>query len=382
VIRIRGNPALHSLDRYVGIPALALLGALRRPRELPASIGTIGLLKSGAIGDTVLMSAVIADLRSAFPQASLLLFSGENNYEIACMLEGLTRVLEVPVANPLTGLRILRSVSVDVLLDFGPWSRTEALFSLASKAAYTVGFKTPGQYRHYAYDTAVEHSHDMHELENYRRLVKVLGAKTRHVPFLRTPQCDGVPKGDYVACHLWPGGRRKELKRWPMERWATLIERLVGWGFEVTLTGAPAEVADNDSLIRRLSLGTRRRTANAAGVSLKQTAAILARARLVVSVDTGVMHIAAALGAPLVALHGPTSSRRWGPLNDRAIAVDTPLHDGGYMSLGWEDRFPVPACMEAISLQSVVRACDVLLKENLQPASVVVPDESSQATGN
>ena len=83
MIKLRGNSMLHHLDRYGGIPAIVVLGHMRRKRAAPSTIQTIGLLKLGAIGDTVLMSAVIADLRHAFPNASITFFSGESNFEIA-----------------------------------------------------------------------------------------------------------------------------------------------------------------------------------------------------------------------------------------------------------------------------------------------------------
>ena len=142
-----------------------LLGALRGRRRFPASISSIALLKAGAIGDTVLLSAAVGDLRRAFPHAWLVLFSAESNYEIGRMLGGVSEVFRVPISNPVAALRILRSVPVDVILDFGQWSRAEALFSLASKSAFTAGFQTTAQYRHYGYDIAVEHSAEVHELE-------------------------------------------------------------------------------------------------------------------------------------------------------------------------------------------------------------------------
>src|SRR6267378_7214310 len=96
---LRGSPLLHLLDRYLGIPTIALLGRLRRKRPLPAKIETIGLLRTVAIGDTVLMSGIIADLRRAFPGASLVFLAGPSNFEIASMIDGLDRVVKVPIPN-------------------------------------------------------------------------------------------------------------------------------------------------------------------------------------------------------------------------------------------------------------------------------------------
>lgn len=363
MIRERGNPALHLADRYVGIPLVALLGRLTRKRALPPRIGTIGLLKSGAIGDTVLMSGVIADLRAAFPSAEVIFFSGNSNFEIAGMLEGVDRVVNVPVTNLWAGLRSMRSVPVDLMLDCGSWSRTEALLSLFSGAACRIGFRTPGQHRHYGYDLCVEHSGSIHELENYRRLLEPLGVKTGNAPFLRIPQAERNGLQDYVVLHLWPGGRRKELKQWPLEKWLLLVEEFAKWGIEVVLTGAPSDRGCNDELIARTSSSARGFVRNAAGLTLEKTAATLAGASLVVSVDTGLMHMAAALGVPLVALHGPSSSARWGPVSERAVVVESRADGCGYISFGWERPTRPLRCMDCIRYEDVRDECRRLLQK-------------------
>jgi ADP-heptose:LPS heptosyltransferase len=103
------------------------------------------------------------------------------------------------------------------------------------------------------------------------------------------------------------------------------------------------------------------RIRNRAGLSLAATAALLAKARLVVSVNTGVMHLAAAVGVPLIALHGPTSARRWGPVGPRAIALESPCDGCGYLDLGFEYSRQPRHCMNAISYRMVHEACAQVL---------------------
>jgi len=307
------------------------------------------------------MSAAVADLRRAFPHASLVLFSAESNYEIACMLEGVSEVFRVPVGNPVAALRTLRSIPVDVIFDFGQWSRAEALFSLASKTAFTVGFRTTAQHRHYGYDIAVEHSAEVHELENYRALVRTLGVQTESMPHLEALGANPLAERNYVVCHLWPGGIDSGLKEWPLGNWTQLFTELLRKGFEIVLTGSLADRSRNEELTAGLPPDMLHKVHSVAGLDLAKTAAVLAGSRLVVSVNTGIMHMAAALGSSVVGLQGPTSSRRWGPIGAKSIAVDATLTGCGYLNLGWEYPKKPPACMEAISLESVVHACDALL---------------------
>jgi ADP-heptose:LPS heptosyltransferase len=362
MIRLRGNPALRYVDRYAGIPAVVCLGHLRKKRTAPSKIETIGLLKTMGIGDTVLVSAVIADLRCAFPNAMMILFCNEENFEMAGMLDGVDRVVKVPYRNLVAGLAAVRSVAIDVILDFGHYSRFEALLTLFSRARFKIGFRTRGQYRHAGYDLTVEHSSEVHELENYRRLVRLLGVETQNLPLLRVPKESAPQSQKYAVCHLWPGGSGSKLKQWPTERWVRLIEEFAAWGMEVVVTGSPSDRVRNEQMIACLGLEGRRFVKNAAGMSLDRTAEVLAHSRVVVSVNTGVMHMAAALGVPLVALHGPTSSKRWGPISDMAIVVDSPAPGCGYLNLGWEYPPKPPQCMECIRYETVRDACRELLE--------------------
>ena len=166
----------------------------------------------------------------------------------------------------------------------------------------------------------------------------------------------------YLVFHLWPGGTGCKLKQWPVERWVRLAEHFIDSGYRIVLTGAPSQKSANDAVIDAISATRRRLVYNHAGLSLSETAALLLSARLVVSVDTGVMHMAAALEVPLVALMGPACRRRWGPISASASVLESPLSGCGYLNLGFEIPRNPPKCMEAISLEAVLAQCkDALL---------------------
>ena len=148
----RGKRSFKFLDRYLGIPMIYLLGLMKRKRTLPPGFDSIGVLVAAAIGDTILLSGVISDLRKHFPDKEIVLFTTASNYEIGQLLSGPDQVVNLSVKNPFRAIRALRARNVDLLFDFGSWSRLNALFSHLSAARFSVGFRTPGQYRHYGYD--------------------------------------------------------------------------------------------------------------------------------------------------------------------------------------------------------------------------------------
>src|SRR4030067_2955272 len=88
---------------------------------------------------------------------------------------------------------------------------------------------------------------------------------------------------------------------------------------------------------------------------LRDTAIVLKSPVLLVTVNTGIMHVGAALGVPLVALHGPTSSKRWGAYmkNGCQIAIESPIPGCGYLNLGFEYPANPPRPLEGIPSESV-----------------------------
>jgi ADP-heptose:LPS heptosyltransferase len=361
----RGSNLLRSIDRCLGVPALVICGVLHRKRELPRKIARLGILTTAAMGDTILLSAVVADLRAALPDTSITFFAGESNHSAASLLSGPDAVVLLPVQRPLEAVRIVREKQFDVLLDFGPWPRINALITFFSGARFTAGFRTPRQYRHYGYDLAIEHSADVHEIENHRRFISTLGFKPTHPPMIDPGTLTDDPGiavgGPYVVFHLWPGGTCSDLKEWPVHQWIRLANQLTAERFSIVLTGGPTQRDANDFVIRAVDSNHRNLVHNAAGLKLSATAALIAGSRMVVSVDTGVLHLAAALNLPLVGLHGPTHSKRWGAVSDKAISIDSPAPKAGYLNLGFERPAKPPKCMEAIAYETVMGHCRKIL---------------------
>ena len=362
----RGSKARRLLDRYAGIPLVAAAGLLRKKRDLPSRPARIALLNTAAIGDTILMSAVVADLRDRYSDAELILLAGPSNHEVAHLIPELDLVVLLDIFNPLNAIRQTRRQDPTVLLDFGPWPRLNSIIAALSGARFIAGFRTRGQYRHFAYDVAVEHSSSKHELENFRRLARAADAEPRHMPSLRWGSHSTVQglrgRRGYVILHMWPGGTGSSHKEWPQPRWQALAEALVHDGYGIALTGSREQFRLNEELIAGLNPFARASVANIAGCNFSDLANELHRADLVVSVNTGIMHMADALSASLVALHGPTNARRWGPVSPTSIALQSPMPGAGYLDLGFEFPRQVPDCMNALSFDTVLTACRAALR--------------------
>lgn len=124
---------------------------------------------------------------------------------------------------------------------------------------------------------------------------------------LRMPAAPPEPPGAVV---VHPGAAYP-ARRWPADRYATVAAGLARLGCRVVLTGSAAE-RDLADRVRRLA-GLPADSCLAGRADLGEIASLVASARLVVSGDTGVGHLASAYGTPSVLLFGPTPPGLWGP---------------------------------------------------------------------
>jgi heptosyltransferase III len=369
----RGNTKLRTLDRWIGIPAIMFLGTVvrlsntLRPGPSPGQPQKIGILAVAAIGDTILVDGVLADIKKAFPGTELVLFTSSANAAIVPFLRAVDRHVQIPIQKPWACVPILRKEKLDWLLDTSPWPRVTSLLSVCSNAVRTVGFRTRGQFRHYGYDEAVDHRDDRHQAANIAALAAPLGINVESVPQLRIPSPEASRSlarhnlGRYVVFHAWPGGLRRNLKQWPEGNWLELAARVTAANLQIVLTGGPADSEPSAQLASRISQSGARVVDLAGKASLVETAEVLLGAVAVVSVDTGILHLAGSLGAVTVGIHGPTSSRRWGSLGPYVTSIDAPGTDCGYLSLGFEASGRCASCMERISADDVWRILEKTL---------------------
>jgi len=380
----RISRSLKVLDRLAGIP-LAIVLALtpKRPVVDGKRIRRIGLMKTAAIGDTLLLAGLLEDIRRAHPNASLVFIAGPDNIHAARLLTGRAdeHVIVSPRA-PLAAVGAIRRAKLDVIVDFGSWPRFDALLAALSGADFRVGFKTDGQFRHYGFDRAVEHSNSVHERENYRRLVGEIGVEASTEPRVAVPRAlppDRMPARPYIVFHPWSGGYLGTVKEWPGDRWVGLAQRLQARQWHIVVTGAAGDRQKSELLVDQLRSAGLAAT-NVAGVfSLAEVADVLTASEIVVSVNTGLMHLAALLGARTVSLEGPTPVRRWGPIGPRVRSVTTTFDRCGYLDLGFEYAGQRLDCMEGISVDAVVAAVDDLITATATTAPNAAPAITSKA---
>ncbi|MCK3658103.1 ADP-heptose--LPS heptosyltransferase [Pasteurellaceae bacterium Pebbles2] len=134
------------------------------------------------------------------------------------------------------------------------------------------------------------------------------------------------------AIGFCPGAEFGPAKRWPHYHYAVLAKQLIEQGYSIRLFGSAKDVDVGEQIRSSLAEDLQRYCVNLAGqTELNQAVDLISDCVVVVSNDSGLMHIAAAVGCPLVAVYGPTSPEYTPPLSDKAVIIR--LIEGGLIKI-------------------------------------------------
>jgi heptosyltransferase-3 len=354
MMNVRGKKTFKLLDKFLGVTILFVLHLFSKKKQLPKKIEKIGILTVPAIGDIILLNGFLRDLKKFNRDVKIILFVTDEVREIAEIMGSYDEIEGIELFNPLRTIKTLRSHPVDVFIDTAQWTRLNAIYTFFSKSKYKIGFKTKGQYKHFIFDFAAEHSNLTHELYNYKKLSFAKEIKTESLPKIGF-NLETQIKKDQVVIHTMSGGYLSELKGWPDENWRRIIDYLLERQCDIYFTGSASDRKHLESLLNNYKDNIRLH--NVAGkLTLRETTTLLVSSQLVISVDTGIMHLASALGCNLISLHGPTAPMRWGPLNSNSKAIQSDYPEAPCLYLGFEynckDRSG--QCMKRITSQLVI----------------------------
>ena len=261
-------------------------------------------------------------------------------------------------------IRELRGMRFDIavnLYQVATWAGglRMAAFLRAVGAARSVGRASGGR----AFGLDLASDQEGHEMEAQLGVAHLLGATAvSDTPELWVTDEDrlacasllkghGVAEADRIVC-LQAGSAQPE-KRWPSERFAVVAQRLAGAGVRVILIGTEGERALCGSLAQAVPGAV----SVAGETSLPVLAALLERASLLITNDSGPMHMAAALGIPLVVPFGPETPDRFGPRGRATcVIISSPERPGGRP---WWD---------GISADTLAKAAAQLLAKGSAPA--------------
>jgi ADP-heptose:LPS heptosyltransferase len=287
-----------------------------RVRDLVEDVERIAVLRANALGDFIFALPALDALRATYPDAELVLIGAPWHARLLRHRPGpVDRVLVVPPADGIRTagstepessmaefLDVARRERFDLALQMhGGGANSNPLVS-ALGARVTAGLRAENAP---PLDRWMRYVYYQPEVFRYLEVAGLVGAgPTRLTPHLAVTGADlaeardvlGEPDGRRVALHP---GASDPRRRWPAERFAEVADRLVADGFEVLITGTP----DERELAERVVSAARTPVRSLVGaLSLGGLIGCYAGCEVVVSNDTGPVHLAAAVGTPTVGI--------------------------------------------------------------------------------
>jgi lipopolysaccharide heptosyltransferase II len=383
------KPALQRVI-YISLGAVGLLSRLGQvgramPRLSPATFAPTRILviRTDLMGDVILSLPAVHALQRAYPAAHIDMLVLPANVGVIKADPAVSRIVTYdpniwrrPNAflSPasyrafLGLLGGLRAARYDLCLSLaGDWA---SVFAFLSRARRRVGYGGEA-YPFFMTDPVPGRRYRLHqhEVEYIVGLAKAAGGiveDDQRAPSLAVSEqaraevkalleANGVAGGDLlIAAHA--GATNGVAKRWPIPHWAELADQLIAeLGAKVVLTGAASDAEITGAVAARM----RQAPLDFAGkTTIPQLAALLERCNLVISGDSGPLHMAGAVGTPVIAMHGPTDPELSGPVGKDATVLRlgiwcSPCYDASFWAVC---RFYNPVCMKAITPARVLAA--------------------------
>ena len=320
------------------------------------------IVRLGALGDIVHTVPAAAALRRGLPSAQIDWLVDERHREAVDLVHGIDTRIAVDPSGKWRELpaivRRLRATHYDAALDFQGLLKSAVLARL-SGAVRVAGFSRHALRERTAAVFYTEHRgvpRGQHVIGKNLRLASVLGVDVSDVAFpFDVPRQQPAVDGPYAILNpgaawpnkRWPPGCFGEIASWLRDRHG--LPSLVLWG--------PAE-GDLARAVAEASGGAAR---PAPPTRIGDVLALARGARLMVSGDTGPLHLAAAVGTPIVGLYGPTSPERNGPWRSADVSISRNRECVCHHQRRCHLRHRRP-CIEHITVAEVREAIDQRLR--------------------
>jgi heptosyltransferase I len=339
------------------------------------------IVRLGSMGDIIHTLPAATALRRAFPEASLGWVVEERWAELLCTLaepRSGPRSPRRPLVDRVhtlntkawrksllstqtweqvaAGLSELRAQHYQVAVDFQGAVRS-ALVARLSAALVIYGAAQPRENVASMFYTRQVMASGSHVVEQNLSLAQAVARRPLEIPKMEFPHDETVEKqcemrlrpiGDFVLLNPGAGWGAKQ---WPAERYGEVAARLAEDGLKSLINFGPGE----EPLMRAVESASKG-AAQGIACSLTGLIAITRRARIFIGGDTGPMHLAAALGIPVVAIFGPTNPARNGPFGTHSIVLRSPASPTTHSRRAQPD----PGMLEIGSDQAVAAARKLL----------------------
>ncbi|MBF0607102.1 MAG: glycosyltransferase family 9 protein [Candidatus Magnetobacterium sp. LHC-1] len=356
---------LKRLDAAIGRPLVPLTRILAGGRRWKSTkIRNILFIRPGGIGDAVLLLPGIDHVKQTFPEASVDVLCEGRNAGVFGMTAAIRRTYLYD-----GGIELLRCMTnrYDVVIDTEQWHRLSAIVAAATQAPIRLGFDTNN--RGTLFTHKIAYSHDDYEAVSFANLIALLTGQLfpfdHDEPFIGLADVD-IPGGlslsggesdRFVA--IFPGASVRE-RRWGGQNYGMVAGALSNRGYTPVILGAGADKADAAEISRHCN-----QCINLTGkTTLVQSAVVLKVSRLLISADSGLLHIAVGVGTPTVSLFGSGVRGKWAPRGKAHRVISAGLGCSPCTRFGYTPPCKIGVkCLTSITPEEITEAALQVLAE-------------------
>ncbi len=301
------------------------------------------IVKISSLGDIIHTVAFVNHLRKSVSGLIIDWVVNDAYAELVESIEGVNRVWKFKrgkwgkgwwkpetisgIASMISGIR---TEKYDVCLDLQGLFRSGiiARFSGAGKRA---GFSNAREGAAYFYDIKIDPGKKPHAVDILFETLGLFGVEPPQKPDFSFPISENAQSkvktslsvagigGKYIVFHM---GARWPTKMWPQLYWKELTNLIAEkTGMPIVFTGSKSDIFMVEKTVKKAAISEKRAYNMAGKFSLPELAALLKNSALMVTVDSGPMHMAAAFSTPIVAIFGPTSPDKTGPRSNSAAEI-------------------------------------------------------------
>ncbi len=318
---------------------------------------TILIIRPGGIGDAILLLPMLHRLSSIYPDAKLDILAERRNAEVFLWSPVVSRIWQYD--RPLDFLKLFQQ-NYDLIIDTEQWYRLSAVVARLLRSSRLIGFATNERSR--LFSDPCPYKQDEYEADMFMSLLAPLGCTSPFSVdssvFLTLPQADHVFENPYIV--IFPGSSIS-AKQWPAERFAEVARFCEERGFDVVLLGGKADRDVSDCISKELS-----RCHNLVGkTDLTEAAAIISDAGMMISGDSGLLHVAQSQGIPTVSLFGPSNPLKWNRSSSFNVILKRDIACSPCSRFGIISKCKYGfRCMQEINVAEVLKAVEFLLNRN------------------
>ncbi len=340
------------------------------------------VIKLRYLGDIVLCTPLLPLLRKQFSRAHITFLVNAGTEEVLQGNPDVDDIWTLPRHSRVQQFKFLwqlRQAKFDLVIDLTDGDRS-AFLSWATGASVRLGYNRDRRWRGKCYSQTLPSAYgSMHMVDYHAQALRALGmTEAVSNPELRLEQFqdsngDPLPDSwklkDQPLVLLYPAARYT-FKAWPIERFAALADWLAEKKCQVVLIGA----AEERSLGQQIINLCKQKPENLIGrTSIATLARLIKESELLVGNDGGPLHVASALGCPVLGLFGPTDPAVWGPRGKKTTVI--------YKGLDCRECFypgcdrGEESCMRQISVDEVCQAALSLLSHTIDEGNTFVSSE-------